>query len=79
MATTPHSSRNLSGMAAKTGFKGRIPALPEALDGALDERLPPVADLQDSLHRSTGNQRLDAVPAGNAAHLIRVVSGDQDA
>src|SRR6267378_3631204 len=83
MATTPHSSRNLSTFSGMFGvqkvLQGRFPRLFEVRDLAVENHSGTVADLDPLFHRNTDSDRLDAVRVGDLYDFFGFGSGEENA
>src|SRR6266404_4752808 len=82
MATTPHSSRNLSRCSGMFGvqkvLQGRFPRLFEVRDLAVENHSGTVADLDPLFHRNTDADCLDAVGAGDLYDCFGLASGEKN-
>src|SRR5260370_36383721 len=83
MATTPHSSRNLSSFSGmfrmQKVLQGRFPRLFEVRDLTIENHLGTVADLDPLFHRNTDSDRLDAVRVGDLYDLFGLGCGEENA
>src|SRR5258708_9442402 len=83
MATTPHSSRNLSSCSGMFGvhkvLQGRFPRLFEVRDLAVENHSGTVADLDPLFHRNTDSECLDAMRVGDLYDFFGIGSGEENA
>src|SRR5712671_1064802 len=83
MATTPHSSRNLSSCSGMFGvqkaLQGRFPRLFEVRDLAVENHSGTVADLDPLFHRNTDSECFDAMRIGDLCDLFGFGGGEEDA
>src|ERR1700730_11621328 len=83
MATTPHSSRNLSSFSGMFGvqkaLQGRFPRPLEVGDLAVENHSGTVADLYPLLHRNTDADCGDAVRVGDSDNVVGLGRREENA